>query len=37
MEDGMVLTLSVDPMTGRVFIYPEDLEVPEDFFEVEED
>ena len=36
-EDGMVLTLSIDPMTGRVFIYPEDLEVPEDFFEVEED
>ena len=37
MEDGMVLTLSIDPMTGRVFIYPEDLEVPEDFFEVEEE
>ena len=35
--DGMVLTLSIDPMTGRVFIFPEDLEVPEDFFEVEED
>ncbi len=37
MEDGMVLTLSIDPMTGRVFIYAEDLEIPEDFFEVEED
>ena len=36
-DDGMVLTLSVDPMTGRVFIYPEDVDVPEDFFEVEED
>ena len=36
-EDGIVLTLSIDPMTGRVFIYPEDLEVPEDFFEVDED
>jgi hypothetical protein len=36
-EDGMVLTLSVDPMTGRVFIYAKDLDVPEDFFEVEED
>lgn len=31
------ITLSVDPMTGRVIVHPGDFEVPEDFFEVEED
>lgn len=31
------ITLSLDPMTGRVMVYGEDLELPEDFFEVEED
>lgn len=35
-EDNF-LTLSIDPMTGGVKIYPGDIDVPEDFFEVEED
>lgn len=36
-QDEAVLTLAIDPMSGRVRIFPEDLEVPDDFFEVEED
>lgn len=37
-EDGAsVMTLSIDPMTGRVRAYGEDLEIPEDFFTVQED
>lgn len=31
------ITLTVDPMTGRVRVHAGDFEVPEDFFEVEED
>lgn len=36
-QDEAVLTLAIDPMSGRVHIFPEDLDVPDDFFEVEED
>jgi general secretion pathway protein H len=35
--DGGYFTLIVDPMSGRVRVKPGDLEVPDDFFEVEED
>jgi type II secretory pathway pseudopilin PulG len=36
-QDDAVLTLAIDPMSGRVRVFGEDLEVPDDFFEVEED
>lgn len=37
-DDGKVfITLTLDPMTGRVRAYPEDLEIPDDFFEIEEE
>jgi prepilin-type N-terminal cleavage/methylation domain-containing protein len=36
-DERTVVTLTVDPMTGRVRIWGEDLDVPEDFFSVEED
>lgn len=36
-DDGAFLTLSIDPMSGRVRVYPGDHDVPDDFFEVEED
>lgn len=35
--DGGFFTLLVDPMSGRVKVKPGDLDVPDDFFEVEED
>ena len=35
--DGGYFTLLVDPMSGRVKVKPGDLDVPDDFFEVEED
>ena len=35
--DGGYFTLLIDPMSGRVKVKPGDLEVPDDFFEVEED
>ena len=35
--DGGYFTLIVDPMSGRVRVKPGDLEVPDDFFDVEED
>ncbi len=35
--DGGYFTLLIDPMSGRVRVKPGDLEVPDDFFEVEED
>jgi hypothetical protein len=35
--DGGYFTQIVDPMSGRVRVKPGDLEVPDDFFEVEED
>lgn len=36
-SDGGYFTLFVDPMSGRVRVKPGDLDVPDDFFEVEED
>lgn len=35
-SDSM-MTLTIDPMSGRVRVHPGDMEIPEDFFEVEED
>lgn len=34
---GSMITLTIEPMTGRVRVHAGDLEVPEDFFEVEEE
>lgn len=35
-EDDMIfVTLSIDPMSGRIRTYAEDLDIPDDFFEVE--
>lgn len=31
------MTMSIDPMTGRVIVRGGDIEVPEDFFDIEED
>ncbi len=36
-SDETYMTLSIDPMTGRVQIYGRDADIPDDFFEVEED
>lgn len=36
-NQSQYMTLSIDPMTGRVRTHGGDLEVPEDFFAVEED
>jgi prepilin-type N-terminal cleavage/methylation domain-containing protein len=36
-DERVFVTISIDPMSGRVRTYAEDLDVPEDFFEVEED
>lgn len=36
-QDDAILTLAIDPMSGRVRVFAEDLEIPDDFFEVEED
>ena len=31
------LTLSIEPMSGRVIVHPGELDIPDDFFAVEED
>jgi prepilin-type N-terminal cleavage/methylation domain-containing protein len=36
-DERTVVTLTVDPMTGRIRIWGEDREIPRDFFSVEED
>ncbi len=37
-ENGeAMMTLTIDPMSGRVRVHPGDFSVPDDFFEVEED
>lgn len=36
-DEKTVVTLTIDPMTGRVRIRGGDLDIPEDFFSVEED
>ncbi|MFT4703668.1 MAG: general secretion pathway protein H [Bradymonadia bacterium] len=36
-QDEAWLTLEIDPMSGRVFVHAGEIDVPDDFFEVEED
>ena len=36
-NEGQYMTLTIDPMTGRVRTHGGEMEVPEDFFAIEED
>lgn len=36
-DNGTTWTLEIEPMTGRVLVHAEDLDVPRDFFDEEED